>query len=263
MVPASAHAAFDKAGAYFDITIVHVPLDRTMSADVRAMARAITSNTVAIVGSACGYPHGNIDPIEELGRLAQRRGVGLHVDCCLGGFLVPFMDEAGFPLPPFDFRVPGVTSISCDTHKYGFAPKGSSVLLYRHKSLRRFQYFVATDWCGGIYASPSINGSRPGALIAGTWAALMFMGRAGYVKSTRQIVETAKYIEQQYVASGAPWHGTARRRARRVPTRRGAGFATLTVWRSSASRSCPWWRSRRTSSTSTALRMRWSSAVGT
>lgn len=135
-----------------------------------------------------------IDDIQALGKIAQRYNVGLHVDCCLGGFLVPFMEKAGFPLALFDFRVKGVTSISCDTHKYGFAPKGSSVVLYRNSELRHFQYFVAPDWPGGIYASPTIAGSRPGALIAGCWTALMYMGEQGYVDSTKQIVTTARKI---------------------------------------------------------------------
>ena len=149
-----------------------------------------------IVGSAPNFPHGAVDDIQALAQIARRKNIGLHVDCCLGGFLVPFMEKAGFPMPPVDFRVPGVTSISCDTHKYGFAPKGSSVVMYHSKNLRRYQYFVTTDWPGGIYASPAIAGSRPGSLIAACWAAMVHMGEDGYIASTKQIVSTTRHIVQ-------------------------------------------------------------------
>ncbi|KAL6063333.1 Sphingosine-1-phosphate lyase 1 [Balamuthia mandrillaris] len=195
VVPSSVHCAFDKACDYFGIKLVHVPVSKkTWSADIEAMRRAITSNTVALVGSAPSFPHGTMDDIQGLAALARRYNVGLHVDSCLGGFLVPFMAKAGYPLRPFDFRVPGVTSISCDTHKYGFAPKGSSVILYRNKELRSFQYFVAPDWPGGIYASPTIAGSRPGALIAACWATMMSVGEEGYVRATREVIANTRKI---------------------------------------------------------------------
>eukprot|EP01097_Dermamoeba_algensis_P007936 TRINITY_DN5117_c0_g2_i1.p1 TRINITY_DN5117_c0_g2~~TRINITY_DN5117_c0_g2_i1.p1 ORF type:complete len:402 (-),score=107.67 TRINITY_DN5117_c0_g2_i1:672-1877(-) len=166
----SVHAAFDKACAYFGIQLIHVPVEEvSRKIDLRAVRNAITSNTIMVVGSVPSFPHGVCDDIQELSKIALHHGIGLHVDCCLGGFLVPFMEKAGFPLPTFDFRVPGVTSISCDPHKYGFTPKGSSVVMYARKSLRHYQYFVAPDWTGGIYASPSIAGSRAGSLIAGSY----------------------------------------------------------------------------------------------
>ncbi|ELR23230.1 sphinganine1-phosphate aldolase BST1, putative [Acanthamoeba castellanii str. Neff] len=195
VAPVSVHCAFDKAAHYFGMKLVHVPVDpQTRSVDVRAVRRAITSNTVAIVGSVPSYPHGAIDDIEALSEVALHYGVGLHVDCCLGGFLIPFMDKAGFKLRPFDFRLPGVTSISCDTHKYGYAPKGSSVVMYKTKELRSYQYFVASDWTGGIYASPTIAGSRPGALLAGCWATMISVGEAGYVACTREIIAAARKL---------------------------------------------------------------------
>jgi len=195
VVPVTAHCAFDKACDYFSITIIHVPVnEKTRRADVARMRSAITSNTIAIVASAPAFPHGTVDDVQALAALARRKGIGLHVDCCLGGFLLPFMGKAGFPLAPFDFKVPGVTSISCDTHKYGFAPKGSSVVMYATKDLRAFQYFVAPDWPGGIYASPTIAGSRPGALIATCWATMMSIGEDGYVAATREIVGAARRI---------------------------------------------------------------------
>ncbi|ORX87269.1 PLP-dependent transferase [Basidiobolus meristosporus CBS 931.73] len=201
IVPVTGHAAFDKAADYFGIRLVHVPVDKkTWKVDIKAVKRAINWNTVMIVGSAIGFPHGIIDDVPELAKIAVKYNIPLHVDCCLGGFLLPFMEKAGFTIPPFDFRVPGVTSISCDTHKYGFAPKGSSVIMYASKKTRQFQYFVAQSWTGGIYASPTIPGSRPGALVAGCWTAMTKMGLSGYVDSTQRIVQAAQEIKRGVLA---------------------------------------------------------------
>eukprot|EP00112_Aurelia_sp_Birch-Aquarium-sp1_P009240 Seg2040.7 transcript_id=Seg2040.7/GoldUCD/mRNA.D3Y31 product="Sphingosine-1-phosphate lyase 1" protein_id=Seg2040.7/GoldUCD/D3Y31 len=194
----TAHAAFDKAAHYFGIRIIHIPVDKkTFQLDLKAMKRAINRNTILLVGSCPQYPHGIIDDFEEMSKLAVKYNIGLHVDSCLGGFLVPFMKKAGFDLPLFDFRLPGVSSISADTHKYGYAPKGSSVIMYSSKELRHFQYHVAPNWTGGIYASATIPGSRPGGIIAATWAALMLHGEQGYVECTRKIVKTRQYIERE------------------------------------------------------------------
>ena len=196
IVAASAHAAFDKAAHYFDMVIVSVPVDPvSMQLDPAAAAKAITPNTVVIVASAPGFPHGVVDPVTELAALAKRNNIGCHVDACLGGYLLPFAVQLGYDIPPFDFAVDGVTSISADTHKYGYAPKGASVVMYRDARLRSFQYFVAAEWSGGIYASPSMPGSRPGGLIAATWAALVRMGQEGYLACAREIMQTAKDIE--------------------------------------------------------------------
>ncbi|KAE8272252.1 hypothetical protein A4X09_0g23 [Tilletia walkeri] len=198
ILPASAHAAFFKAGDYFGIKVHQIPVDPvTRKVLLPKVKRAINKNTILIVGSAPNFPDGIIDPIPALASMAKRANVGLHVDCCLGSFLVPFLERAGLPSEPFDFRVDGVTSISCDTHKYGFAPKGSSVVMYRSAALRRHQYYVQADWAGGVYASPAIAGSRPGSLIAGTWAALMAMGEEGYTQSCKEIVGAARTIEQR------------------------------------------------------------------
>lgn len=149
-----------------------------------------------LVGSTPSFPHGSIDDIPALSDLAETNNIGLHVDSCLGGFLVPFMEQAGFPLPfPTDFRLKGVTSISCDTHKYGFAPKGSSVILYSSQKLRKYQYFLQPDWSGGVYGSPTMAGSRPGALSAGCWATMMYFGQDGYTNSTKKIIQTARDIK--------------------------------------------------------------------
>ncbi|XP_017279774.1 sphingosine-1-phosphate lyase 1 isoform X1 [Kryptolebias marmoratus] len=198
LAPVSVHAAFDKAAHYFGMRLVHIPLDKkTMKVDVKAMRRAISKNTAMLVCSAPQFPHGIMDPVEEVAKLAVRYNVPLHVDACLGGFLIVFMDKAGFPLAPFDFRVEGVTSISADTHKYGYAPKGSSVILYKDIKYRQYQYFVAPDWQGGIYASPCIAGSRPGGIIAACWATMMYMGENRYVDATRKIVSTARKIKTE------------------------------------------------------------------
>lgn len=196
IVPSTAHAAFDKASQYFNIRIIHIPVDGTFRARVAETRRAITRNTVVIVGSAPSFPHGMIDPIEELSELARINGIGFHTDACLGGFLLPWAEALGYAIPPFDFRLPGVTSISADTHKYGYAAKGTSVVLYRGAELRRCQYFTASDWPGGLYFSPTFAGSRPGALGAACWAAMVSTGREGYMAATKKILDTAARIKE-------------------------------------------------------------------
>ncbi len=190
--PETAHPAFDKACHLVGIELRVIPIDReTTTADVAAMTAAIDANTVAIVGSAGNYGYGTIDPIAELGALALERGVGLHVDGCLGGFILPFGEQLGFDIPPFDFRVPGVTTISADTHKYGYGLKGTSLLLFRDKELRNGQYFFQTSWSGGKYCSPGIDGSRSSGLLAASWASMVSLGREGYLKYAKDIFETA------------------------------------------------------------------------
>jgi glutamate/tyrosine decarboxylase-like PLP-dependent enzyme len=194
VLPVTAHVAFDKAAHYFGLKLVKTPVGADGRADAAAMAQAINKNTIALVGSAPCFPYGVIDPIETLSALALEHGIGLHTDACLGGFVLPWAEELGAPVPPFDFRLPGVTSMSADTHKYGYAPKGTSVVLYRAPDLRRFQYFTATDWPGGLYYSPTLAGSRPGALSAACWATLVSMGEAGYRAATACILAAAGYI---------------------------------------------------------------------
>lgn len=196
IVPVTAHAAFDKASQYFNIKTVHVPIDSNMRADVSAAGKAITKNTIVIVGSAPSFPHGAIDPIEELSELARERGIGFHVDACLGGFVLPWAERLGYPVPPFDFRLSGVTSMSADTHKYGYAAKGTSVILYRGLDLLHYQYYTASDWPGGLYFSPTFAGSRPGALSAACWAALTSIGEQGYLDAAKRILETAAKVKE-------------------------------------------------------------------
>ncbi|KAK3321010.1 pyridoxal phosphate-dependent transferase [Cercophora scortea] len=198
ILPETAHVAFRKACDYFKIKIHLVACPApSYQVDMRRVARLVNRNTILLVGSAPNFPHGIIDDIAALSKLALKRRIPLHVDCCLGSFLVPFLEKAGFETQPFDFRLKGVTSISCDTHKYGFAPKGNSTVLYRTQELRAYQYFVDPSWSGGVYASPGIAGSRPGALIAGCWASLMRVGEAGYLVSCEQIVGATKKLAER------------------------------------------------------------------
>ncbi|CAI9785057.1 unnamed protein product [Fraxinus pennsylvanica] len=196
IIPASAHSAYDKAAHYFNIKLWRVPVNKDFRADVKAIKRHINRNTILVVGSAPGFPHGIIDPIEELGELAATLRICFHVDLCLGGFVLPFARKLGYPVPPFDFSVQGVTSISVDVHKYGLAPKGTSVVLYRDHDIRKHQFVAVTEWTGGLYVSPTIAGSRPGGLIAGAWAAMMSLGLEGYLENTREIMDASKRIEK-------------------------------------------------------------------
>ncbi|KAK9934336.1 hypothetical protein M0R45_021484 [Rubus argutus] len=196
IIPESAHSAYDKAAQYFNIKLWRVPVDKEFQADVKAIRRFINRNTVLIVGSAPGFPHGIIDPIEELGQLASSFDICLHVDLCLGGFVLPFAQKLGYPIPPFDFSVKGVTSISADVHKYGLAPKGTSIVLYRDHDIRKHQFVAVTEWSGGLYVSPTMAGSRPGSLIAGAWAAMMSLGEEGYLENTRSVMEVSKRLQK-------------------------------------------------------------------
>jgi len=197
VVAESAHAAVYKAASYFNLRLVRVPVDKlTLQMDVLATRRAVTRNTVLIYASAPGFPHGVVDDVQALAEVAQSAGCGLHVDACLGGFVLPFAKKAGWRHGvglgrPFDFSVAGVTSMSVDTHKYGLAQKGSSVLLYANPELRRAQYTAVTEWSGGLYISPSAAGSRPGGLIAQTWASLVHMGESGFVAAAQRVLEAA------------------------------------------------------------------------
>jgi sphinganine-1-phosphate aldolase len=200
VAPITAHVAFDKAAQCFGIKLVRVPVGADYRADVAAMRRAVTRRTVALVGSAPTFPHGVIDPIEELAAVAAERGIGFHTDACLGGFVLPWARRLGYDVPPFDFSVPGVTSMSADTHKFGYAAKGTSVVLYRGAELRWHQYFTATEWPGGLYFSPTLAGSRPGGLSAACWAAMVATGEDGYLEATGRVLETGAAIRDGIAA---------------------------------------------------------------
>jgi sphinganine-1-phosphate aldolase len=202
VAPVTAHAAFDKASRYFGMPLVRTPLGPDFAADPDAMDAAITPDTAVLVGSAPAFPHGIIDPIPRIAELAAERGAGCHVDACLGGFVLPWAERLGYPVPPFDFRLPGVTSMSADTHKYGYAAKGSSVVLYRGAGLRQFQFYKVADWPGGLYLSPTFAGSRPGALSATAWAAMVSIGENGYLGAADRILRAGAAIREGVAAIG-------------------------------------------------------------
>jgi Glutamate decarboxylase and related PLP-dependent proteins len=192
ILPETAHPAFRKGAHLFGLEVIDAPIDpETTLVDTDFVRNAITDRTAVIVGSACNYGYGTIDPIERLSEIALEKGVGLHVDGCLGGFILAWGQDLGYDIPVFDFRLPGVTSISADTHKYGYAPKGTSVLACRNRTLRDYASFTQAHWTGGKYLSPGIAGSRSGGLLAATWAAMVSMGREGYLKYAKLIFETA------------------------------------------------------------------------
>jgi glutamate/tyrosine decarboxylase-like PLP-dependent enzyme len=180
VLPVTAHVAWFKAAEYFCVKVHLLPLDKKLRADVRKLPHLLNRNTVMILGSAPDYPHGNIDPIEEFGAIARKRKIPLHVDACVGGFILPFMEMNGRQIPLWDYRVPGVTSISADVHKYGFASKGASTITYRNLDFLKHQMFVYQDWPGGVFASPGLLGTRPGGAYAAAWAAMQHFGTSGY-----------------------------------------------------------------------------------
>jgi glutamate/tyrosine decarboxylase-like PLP-dependent enzyme len=194
VVPLSAHPAFAKAAKFLCLELKQIPLRADLRADVDAAAKLITPNTVLVVGSAPNYPHGVIDPIAELAAVAAERGISFHTDACVGGFLLPFLERLGHPVPPFDFRVPGVTTISADVHKYGYCTKGASVIAHRHKDTLKYQVFLYDQWPGGLYGSPAMAGARPAAPIAAAWAVMQYLGEQGYVRLARVILDTTKKL---------------------------------------------------------------------
>jgi sphinganine-1-phosphate aldolase len=195
VLPMSAHPAFEKAADYFGVKLIHVLTRDDFRADVSAMEAAITPNTIMLVGSAPSYPQGVVDPIAELAQVALRRDVLLHVDACVGGMLLPFARQLGYAIPDFDFALPGVTSLSCDLHKYGYAAKGASVILYRNSALRRHMFFSYINWSGGVYVSPTMTGTRPGGPIAAAWAIMNFLGEEGYLKLANVVMQAAQNIQ--------------------------------------------------------------------
>lgn len=191
IVAESAHAAFHKAAHLFGLTIHKVAVDDDWRADVGAMAERINDNTVLLVGSAPQYPQGVIDDIPAIAALAAAADSNCHVDACMGGFVLPFVEMLGRQVAPWDFRVDGVTSISADIHKLGYAPKGVSVILHRTKELRRYQTFMFDGWLGGFYASPNLQGTRSGVPMAAAWAVMAHLGVDGYVELTRVALDNA------------------------------------------------------------------------
>ncbi len=194
VLPMSAHAAFDKAFDYFSVEPRRIAVGADFRADVDAMADAVDDHTVLLVGSAPQYPQGVIDPISDIAAFAAERDINCHVDACMGGFTLPFLERSGIDVPPWDFRVPGVTSISADIHKYGYAPKGISVIMHRTKELRAYQTFAFDGWLGGFYGSPGILGTKPGGPIAAAWAAFQYLGEEGYVRLTNMAYDARRRV---------------------------------------------------------------------
>jgi sphinganine-1-phosphate aldolase len=193
----SAHAAFNMAAHYFGLTLRPVP-PRAPGGALHGpdVARALSRRTVLVVASAVSFPHGVLDDVAGVAAAAAARGVPCHVDACLGGFVLPFVEDAGRPpLPAWDFRVPGVTSMSVDLHKYGQSPKGASVILFRGAALRKAAFVATTDWPGGLYVSPSLAGSRSASVVAASWAALVYNGRAGLAAAARGVLREASKFE--------------------------------------------------------------------
>lgn len=189
ILPVSAHPAFFKAAHYLNIKVHTTKLDLNYQADLNDIAKHINDNTIMMVGSAGNYGHGIIDPIDKLSDLAVKHEIGLHVDGCLGGFILAWAQPLGLFCPIFDFRLPGVTAISADTHKYGYSLKGTSTVLFSNEDLRRYQYYGEVDWPGGVYISTGFNGSKSGGLFAATWAAMMSYGKEGYMARAKKIFE--------------------------------------------------------------------------
>ena len=194
VVAESAHAAFHKSAHMYGMPIHTMPVRGDWTADVDAMADAVTDRTVLVVGSAPQFPQGVVDPIPEIAQLAATVDANCHVDACMGGFVLPFAEMLGRPVPPWDFRVDGVHSISADIHKLGYAPKGVSVVLYRTKQLRRHQIFLFDAWLGGFYGSPNLQGTRSGLPMAAAWAVMQHLGVDGYVELTARVLDTADRV---------------------------------------------------------------------
>lgn len=195
VLPRTAHPTFDRAAHYLGVRVTRVPTTRNdFRADVGAIERALTPETIMIVGSAPNYPFGVFDPITELGRLAQHHGLWLHVDACVGGFLAPWVRKLGYDIPPFEFDVPGVSSMSADLHKYGMTAKGASLMLVRDKAWQQHQLFEFDNWERGKYAALTTQGSRPGGAVAAAWAVMNYLGADGYLRVARQIMTTKERL---------------------------------------------------------------------
>lgn len=196
IIPETAHVAWFKASEYFGVKIRRVPLLADMTPDLAKMEKMINRNTIMLLGSAPQYPHGLIDPIEAMGVLAEKYRTPLHVDACVGGFILPFLEMNGEQLPLWDYRVAGVTSISADIHKYGYAAKGASTITYRNLDYLKHQMFVYEDWPGGVFASSALLGTRPGGAYSAAWATLQYIGIEGYQKLAAQTLQAVNQLKQ-------------------------------------------------------------------
>ncbi len=188
IAPRTIHPAFDKAAHYFGLSLRKAKVHENMEADMAAIEKLISKNTILLAASAPAFAHGILDPIPAIGQLAEKHNLLFHVDACVGGFMLPWVERLGKNLPDWDFRVKAVTSMSCDLHKFGFAAKGASIVLYRNAQLFENQIFINTEYSGGIFATASMLGTRPGGTIAAAWAGLQHLGQAGYLKNVREMM---------------------------------------------------------------------------
>lgn len=198
VLPFSAHLAFDKAAHLMDIEVRRIPVKRdgNFEADVEAMVAACDDDTVMMVGSAPNFPHGVIDPIESMSDAAQKRSIWLHVDACVGGYFAPFARMNGVPVPAFDFELPGVQSMSADLHKYGYAAKGASTVLFRSEALYEHMPFDMKQWSGAPMKTPTLAGTRPGGAISAAWAVMTHLGIDGYKRLQGQVCATRERVEE-------------------------------------------------------------------
>ena len=195
ILPVTGHAAFHKAARYFDVRVVPAEVDpATFRADPEAVRRAVTENTIMVVGSAPSYAHGVVDPMIELGQIAMAHDLWLHCDACVGGWLIPFFRRLGAEIPPCDLAVPGVRSLSMDLHKYGYTPKGASVVLYKDRDLRRFQLFACATWPGYTVVNNTIQSSKTAGPVAAAWAVVNHLGDAGYLELARRSYDATQKL---------------------------------------------------------------------
>lgn len=193
--PMTAHAAFYKAAHYLGVKAIPVAVkDETFLADIDAMRKSINENTILIVGSAPGYAHGVVDPIEEIGKLALENNLLFHVDGCVGGIHLSYMRKLGMQIPRFDFSVPSVTSLSVDLHKYGYSAKNASMILYKSKDIRRYQIFACSRWPGYTVVNATAGSSKTGGPMAAAWAVLNFLGNEGYMKIVKDVMQATKLM---------------------------------------------------------------------
>jgi len=202
VAPYSAHPAFDKASMMMSLELRRIPVGDDLLANVQAMEAACDENTMLLVGSAPCFPYGLIDPIEELGKVATRKDIWLHVDACVGGYIAPFVRMNGADIPPFDFEVDGVSSISADLHKYGFCAKGASTVLFRSEALKAYMIFDCDDWPGGRMVTPTLAGTRPGGAISAAWAVMNFLGIEGYQTKHKLVTDARETIERGVIQLG-------------------------------------------------------------
>lgn len=200
VLPETAHPAFNKAAHYFGLTAIRTPVGPDYRVDIDAYRAAITDNTVLLVGSAPNYVYTMIDPIPQLSEFARERNICFHVDACVGGFFLPFVEKLGYDIIPFDFRNPGVTTISADLHKFGYTAKGASTLICRDEEIYSYQEFRFTDWPGGTYRTPTMTGTRPGGAIAAAWAVMNYLGEDGYLRLTDRTMRFVRRLRDEIEA---------------------------------------------------------------